>query len=38
MQSGALNISGVEYMTIGEGSVSTASYTQSGGTVIFNPR
>ena len=37
MHSGALNLSGIEYMTLGDGSVADATYTQTGGTAVFTP-
>ena len=37
MQSGALNITGIEYITLADGSVTNANYTQTGGDVTFTP-
>ena len=37
MQAGALNLSGIKYLTIGEGAEGAATYTQAGGDVSFTP-
>ena len=37
MQQGALNASGIAYITIGEQATSAATYTQTGGTVLLTP-